>query len=522
MCSLVSFNNPQNRLELFIPYCITQIKEEIEYGASSKLSGSKFAANMNPFGFSTNADSRLHWFQSILLNVVKCNGIHILKFQDEIDDILQFTIEKCISRRGYKWAGKLLRNTINSLLTVYPIDYHAHNLPKPPILTWGGLPNLSLDYNVTSIWHIPSKEEMNFASKLLEKYTNVCVSKIEYLITRTGDSTVKSSFPKWMYILYNCLFAIAQLIELKPSQMHENETEDCRLYAVQWMKRPLVSTPIDPLVSEKWSFKTEELHLLLLRLGSFFLKEMSDDVECTMILVKCIQAIIMYQGQSLPKLTAALSNDHKYDKLVLKGNRKDMILPRYYEIKRLHLLHCKRMKASASEGFATRSIYKLISMVLDFSLSPFTLVRKYAQSSLFSIINVYTISKYEVFEKLIHTLNSKPSEDAVKGAIFILKSNDFMGFYIYNINFFSKYLLTLMDAQGQNKATIAALFLDLNKKSLGNLIISNPISSDESIALASSQEIDQKDLDSAIKNSNDKRLAFKNQYEELVILFNSG
>lgn len=121
--------SPQFVLEAFVPLCDSHIRTELAHGASSIPSSppSSFEKNSTfPFGMGALSDATLHWYQCILYNVVgNIDGKLLLPYHDMLFGVLQASISGCASYRGYKWAGRLLRECVKSYAGVYLLEFAA-------------------------------------------------------------------------------------------------------------------------------------------------------------------------------------------------------------------------------------------------------------------------------------------------------------------------------------------------------------------------------------------------------------
>ena len=119
LCGSVHGPEPGKRLAAFVPLCKKNMMLELGGGASTFVGGSHLASNPNPFGFARMSDAPFHYFQSILISCVKTSGEALINYSDDFMEILDKTYQHCVSRRGYKWAAKLLRTLCFSLGCTY-------------------------------------------------------------------------------------------------------------------------------------------------------------------------------------------------------------------------------------------------------------------------------------------------------------------------------------------------------------------------------------------------------------------
>lgn len=118
LCSAIVTVNPQKASKKFIPICIANIKSELEHGASSIMLNSASSEIIQ-------SDSTLHWYQKILMDVVHGMGSEVLKYKNELNEIIAESIAKCKSYRGFKWASFLLGYTLRTICEIYPTEYRS-------------------------------------------------------------------------------------------------------------------------------------------------------------------------------------------------------------------------------------------------------------------------------------------------------------------------------------------------------------------------------------------------------------
>lgn len=118
LCTAVASANPAKAAKQLIPLCIGNIMSELEHGAASTVVNS---ATSTPI----QSDSTLHWYQGILFSTVAAMGSELLNYKSDIINVLKEMNEKCKSRTGFTWSGKLLRASLKTLLAIYPRDFRS-------------------------------------------------------------------------------------------------------------------------------------------------------------------------------------------------------------------------------------------------------------------------------------------------------------------------------------------------------------------------------------------------------------
>lgn len=118
LCTAIASADPAKAAKQLIPLCIGNIMSELEHGAASTIVNS---ATSTPI----QSDSTLHWYQGILFSTVAAMGSELLNYKTEIINVLKEMTEKCKSRTGFTWSGKLLRASLKTLLAIYPREFRS-------------------------------------------------------------------------------------------------------------------------------------------------------------------------------------------------------------------------------------------------------------------------------------------------------------------------------------------------------------------------------------------------------------
>lgn len=113
---------------------------------------------------------------------MRCPGIYLLPYADRLINVLDRALQ-LKAREGYLSAGAIMNNLLKSLTTIYPTDYRsvAEGYDRPlseylPIRDWGKPGDIN---NLQINWHFPSKEERLVAEKIMERYLEVNLKKLD-------------------------------------------------------------------------------------------------------------------------------------------------------------------------------------------------------------------------------------------------------------------------------------------------------------------------------------------------------
>lgn len=103
--------NPAKTLAALFELCNTQIRLELEYGASS-IPSTSTASPME-------GDTTLQWYCLLLAGAIAQAGQDILPYGDRMISLIKHMVAKCKSERGYSHVGRLISWLLASLLSVW-------------------------------------------------------------------------------------------------------------------------------------------------------------------------------------------------------------------------------------------------------------------------------------------------------------------------------------------------------------------------------------------------------------------
>lgn len=156
-----------------------------------------------------NIDSHLLFSLQIIAEILSCDGKCLLIFREKIMEILQIALN-LKSKDGYKFAAQMIKNCLESLTNVYPIntinlthswdelsDFTKHN----PIREWSKPININ---NSKIDWHVPSSEEKAFAQQLLDQLLSKELSRLKTW-RLDCEQLNREEVNKSLLIIFECL-----------------------------------------------------------------------------------------------------------------------------------------------------------------------------------------------------------------------------------------------------------------------------------------------------------------------------
>ncbi|KAF8078288.1 hypothetical protein FPV67DRAFT_1663041 [Lyophyllum atratum] len=189
---------PDRTMAKFLPYCISQIEEEIKHGASNVRTTSSHAA--------IPSDTTLHWNLSILRGCLGFGGTVLLRYKKQILNLLILLVDKTKSERGYTSTGRLITRALHTLGETYPInsrfvnsdEWEDSDFNSDHNIHWGRLYNPE---DVVIEWHVPTDDEIAFVLEILDQVLGPAMDKVESLLetTSTWDNVDRNDFCRYLH-----------------------------------------------------------------------------------------------------------------------------------------------------------------------------------------------------------------------------------------------------------------------------------------------------------------------------------
>ncbi|KAI9321667.1 hypothetical protein BX666DRAFT_1850314 [Dichotomocladium elegans] len=499
LCSTIAKANPSKAAKLLIPLCIRNIMTEIEHGASSTIAN---AAGSTPI----QSDSTLHWYQGILFSTVSVMGPELLKYKNDIIGVLKVMNEKCKNRKGFMWAGKLLRSALKTLLATYPYDFRSltpSNWKDPGYmqnsnLVWGkpGDPkNLEID------WHVPSTEEIEFAMELLETFLVPSMQNIREMIK--GDlcqlglkntHEVTNNFCRHFAIIRNALLGTTCMIPCTGFEPISDDEKLTRFMSTAFEAGYALHDPSHPVYARARLLRREIVQLTHESI-QFFQRERENDLESLKILIKIAKTLLDDIGIDKKDIDAQ-SARYTIIKTIYKTPLKRKHYPRGVLVYREYLLHLRRLRINAKLQITNSTLnLSLLRDLLDLSLSSYAEIRKLSQSTLNAALRNYIGGKSLIIPTILDALEPKQGEKAacsnqMKGALYLLQHKSILNTCIHKPELTPRFVLSICKAHHEDKPSIQELI----RKVFLNFIHSAATASAFSRALVPKETKDYIDL----------------------------
>ncbi|KAH9081608.1 hypothetical protein EDB83DRAFT_2512470 [Lactarius deliciosus] len=536
LISSLALARPVKTIDKFLPFCLSQIKEELKHGASSVRTTSSNVA--------IPSDTTLHWNMSILRGCFGHDGTVLLKHKDDIIELLSLLADKTLNERGYSGAGRLINRVLSTLVGVYPLnarfvntdEWNSEDFDRDHNSHWGRVHKAE---DVKIEWHVASNDEISFALEILNHIVSPALDKIEALLPSAGSKRVDDlQHGRYLHIARSAWQGLPTLYKEPPKSVVEtglNSDSEVERLVVQTIDVRAGFTLTDPT-----DRRYQMAHSQRQRLGrvahdaaSALMQgyEGEDHIDAVLSVVKAIDAYL---------LDYALGRGD-FDSLQRSyaGAREiNRAWPRQKENSRL--VHLKRALVYHSGRVYMHALYRrrselddhLIKDLTDLSLSPYMRVRRHAQAVLGNVCGYYVRSTKLILPSVYDALSKGSDPDRMKGALYILWSK---GIAVYAIadpkdpDLYGRYLLALLECQHQEKPSIQKLVSSVANDAIANLaeettrtdaytdsVLGVKLAADALSVEFSSSLIDHDLLGEALQKSSTRTLARESKYSETV------
>ncbi|KAJ3127281.1 hypothetical protein HK098_006555 [Nowakowskiella sp. JEL0407] len=504
-----SINAPKETLKVFFTIARSKILEEISNDAGVQFTSISTVTG-HPHDFAKMSDASLHWWQCIVNGSVLNGGVHLLEHRGEIMSLIRESLLKLNSAVGYRWAGKFVRTVVDSLVHKYIIETKSM---KPELWynkeyigqshrRWGE----AVDVNDLGInWHIPTREELNFAEEVLMEIGKLAISNMNSLMKELSDGgssvsrkkEIAHNFTKWITILRG-LISCSALISGNNTDFANNNNATDDMYPKYDLPHIYALTdPSDPQYQRLIAMRAE-FGEYLVTLHSFFQKTSMDEVDPHKALIKAVRKYLSERGADSSKVSN-MEGFMKYRKSHTRnvpkfGNRSvDIVIPgvllsngvktpfETYDRKAWSLHNLSKKPDSYPRSFYLIDLYQLylkrilqnaylsgpqpdlhsslLSVITDLSVnSRFTVIRTLAQSAVKSAARNWPSAKHTIvpfsLDALAAAEHAKKDDskevnevvaDKMKGALYLLRS--FNKFLLMDWSMKKPFMLNLTSIQ---------------------------------------------------------------------------
>ena len=453
ICNALCKINPGKALKRLVPILIQSIRTEIdENGAASTRN---ISSDILP------RDRGLVWHVHMLSMCVVHAGVAVLHHQNVLFSIAAYMQQKC---RGIPTVhiSNYIHHLLHSLTTIYPMDYSIY---EADVFARGLAPSdwgMTPDPRTLNIkWHVPCTEEVEFAAKLFKYLGEGALQQLTALTV--GNSTIKRDGvgKEWsdelsqnLVLVRMLLSGISSLFDAKAAsgaeEVHSDPNDVDMVSANADSPEPqgngAIGTPLDDVEEDEIKLAIKypagyllnednsvykEIHslrkeagLILHKVHDFLVEKQEDDVLCFTSLYSAYRSWFTDVGlersaHTLDRALRLLSADISPYKV--SGLRKQY--PRSLLLQRAHIYHLQRLRHNSSPRSMSSLDKQLLLDLAQSSVSPYTAVRRVAQSAGEAALKVIIGGRSLVVPYLIRAFeNGVATSDypRIKGAMYSL------------------------------------------------------------------------------------------------------
>jgi proteasome activator subunit 4 len=456
ICNAVCKVNPEKALKRFVPLLVQAIRTEIDENgaASTRTTGSDVLPR----------DRALVWNVSMLSMCVVHVGDAVLNHQQELFDIAVYMQQKC---KGIPTVhiSNFIHHLLLNLTVTYTIDY---SLLEPDdikdgvkIEHWGYRPD---PQNLTVRWHVPKREEVEFAVVLFQNQAETALDQLAALTDGTSSVKRDGSGKEWsdevtrkLVLLRLIISGISVLFDPKAASKTDNNgsspiPSDIEMVEANGLTSDSengnkeVDASLDSsdetTVRETFNYPTgypldendplyATIHNIRERTGKvlhevhrFLTEKQEDDVPCFGALYTAYRSWFIDVGiersaHVLDRVTRLLAADIQPYKV--SGIRKDY--PRPLLVRRANVYHLQRLRHNAAPRPRSELDERLLLDIAESCVSLYTDIRRNAQSAGESALKAVWGSRLLVIPPLIKALQKAVRENdhaRIKGALYSL------------------------------------------------------------------------------------------------------
>ncbi|KAF5377581.1 hypothetical protein D9615_005140 [Tricholomella constricta] len=433
--------------------CMARIEEEIRHGASSVRTTSSHAA--------IPSDTTLHWNLSILRGCLGFGGTVLLKYKEQILNLIILLVDKTKSERGYTSTSRLISRTIHTLAEAYPTNSRFVNssewddpdFNRDHNLHWGRLYNPE---DVVIEWHVPNDDEIAFVLEILDKVLGSTLKKVESLLEKTSswDSVDRNDFCRYLLACRAVWGGLTTFYKEEPKDVANpclNDTEQPEMIVSSLDVKAgfTLTDPNDP------RFQKVAAHRLwygnVCQRAASALRQKAggeDHIDAVTVVIRALDSFLLGYALNRNEFDSLQKN---YDQ-ARDANR---FWLKQRENSRLVLLKRAQMIKYWMNWWNYRSLRILES--------------EGAQSVLHNTCGYYVRSTRYTLPVLFDALGKGSEPDRMKGALYVLWNKGIAAYALGDLGFHGRYLLSLLNCQHEEKPSIQKLVNTLAQDCLGHL-----------------------------------------------------
>lgn len=453
--------HPNKTLKKFFPHCKDQILEELRHGASSVRTTGSHAA--------VASDTTLHWNISILRGCLGYGGPALLLYRKDIVQLLKVLIEKTMSERGYTGTGRLISRILHTVSAVYPYDsrfvnqdlWDSEEFEKGHDAHWGKL------YEVEDVkldWHVPSPEEIDFVLEIIDEIAVPTMAQLETLLQKPHwDSADRNDFCRYLIAVRSIWSGLPTFLKeqdkvvANPCIMDDMESMDFIVKPIEVQAGFTLTDPSDRRY-QKAAAARKRFGELCCRASSVLRqnKEGEDHIDAMLGVVSAMDVFLLDYG-ILRRSFDSLEKNFVQARNVNRSWPKERKNSRVVFVKRAHVYHSGRLYLNSLYRRRSALDDNVLLEMTELAMSPYTRIRRHAQSVLHNAFGYYVRSTRLALAPLFNALSKGNDPDRMKGALYSLSNKSTAAYAFIDPVYYSRLILAVLGCQHEEKPSIQKL-----------------------------------------------------------------
>lgn len=365
-------------------------------------------------------DNELLFSLLLLSEVVRCDGRHVLTYKSELEKVLHRTLH-LNSRQGYLLAGALLRHTLRSMSLIYPLDYRSSCIPWEkcqnfqeylPIRDWGKPGDIN---NLDILWHVPTKEEMEFVQHLLETFIKPELLKLlewsQDKISLTRDELQCS-----LNLILDGLLGAGFCLPLWEGESFNVTESSVPLYCNRVVEVGSINIAFKDGRNVRQTYAE-----IIQEVLNHVMESHEDDTKSLFLIIRIYRTLMFYWGVIKEEFDSKWKGFH-----IVKRGLENKLIGHKRHIRTLlvdrTLLQHEMRVLEKKKTIFTRLHQKLIFDLLVLSTSHYSKIRAKAQEAFQLCLRSYPHCYHVFLEKILSYIRKENnvSHEQFKGALYIL------------------------------------------------------------------------------------------------------
>ncbi|KDQ54765.1 hypothetical protein JAAARDRAFT_71570 [Jaapia argillacea MUCL 33604] len=470
--------NPEKTLAKFMPFCLANIRIELENGASSL----RTTSTSTPLP----SDATLHWNLAILRGAMYNDGKAVLKYKEDLLPLFSLLHNKTLSKRGFSWSGKLLSSTLLTLTHTYPLEnkfvnpdeWESEDFRRNHHRYWG---KLYRPEEVKISWHVPNDEEIRFALQIFKDIVEPTMDELDKLLTEgvVRDATWRNDFCRHLSFVRNAFSGIPTLAkEIVSEQDIQLSTETSDILN----EIPEMIASIEPLnsgfpLTDPTDVRHQYISSLRGRFGKFLHKASGsllrqgeeNTLDAVEMLIRSIRTYMLEYGDSRDSYYLQC-DQYSSERSVTRQYANQKMWPRAVFVRRARLYHSARLRWNSIERRRGRVEDDLIDDLVQWAMWNYATIRESAQSLLESLCSVFDGLRRRCLPTLYQALQPGTDDDRMKGALWTLNCPVFAKYAVSEPTLATEFIKRLFSCQHNEKPSIQDCVAVMSENCLNSFV----------------------------------------------------